>query len=219
MTTESDKTKQGRRFGCGQVLVIVLITVLVTAGLTFWWVKHNLYASSLEPVKLSTGEKQDLEEKVRRLEEGVTGRSDGGLEPEKYDGALASREIELSERELNYLIGKDDPKLAEQVAIDLSEDLVSLKLVIPMDPDFPVLGGRTLRLKAGLTVDFDKTPPEISLRGVSLGGISLPNKWLGDLKNQNLIREVESGDGLSEFLAGVETMKVSEGKITVRLKE
>ena len=39
-----------RAFGCGQVLLIMLATAVVTLGLTMWWVKRNLYAKVLEPV-------------------------------------------------------------------------------------------------------------------------------------------------------------------------
>lgn len=211
--SESKLTK--RRFGCLHVLLIVLVMMLITAGITFWWVKRHLYAQSLEPVKLSQMEKETLDDKVKQLEE----VADGKLTPEKFDEKEGKREIELSERELNYLIAKDDPATAEQIAVDLADGLVSLKMVMPVDEEAPILGGKKIRLKVGLNVDFDSDPPEISLRGVSLGGISLPNAWLGNLKNQNLIEKFEKGDGISEVLAGVESIKVMEGKVMIVLKE
>ncbi len=49
-TTTSEKKK----FGCLPILCIVLGAVLVTALLTTWWVKHNIYASFFTPTTLNT---------------------------------------------------------------------------------------------------------------------------------------------------------------------
>ena len=44
--------------------------------------------------------------------------------------------------------------LADKVAIDLSPGLVSARILIPIDSDVPVIGGKTLRLKTGLSYSF-----------------------------------------------------------------
>jgi hypothetical protein len=74
-------------------------------------------------------------------------------------------------------------------AIDLSENLVSIQLVVRMDEEIPILGGKTLRLNLGVILGFEKEKPVVALKGVSLGGIPLRDAWLGDLKNRNLVKE------------------------------
>ena len=85
-------------------------------------------------------------------------------------------EISLSEKELNALIAKDS-ETAKRVAIDLADDLVSVKLSVPVDEDFPILGGKTLRLFFGVTLSFKDDRPIVAVRGVSLGGVPLPSAW------------------------------------------
>ena len=54
----------------------------------------------------------------------------------------------------------------------------------------------------------------------SLGGVPLPNAWLGNLKHKNLIEEFGGDAGFWEVFAdGVENMQVKEGHILVKLKE
>ena len=44
--------------------------------------------------------------------------------------------------------------LARKLAIDLSENLASAKLLVPLDPDMPFFGGKTLKVSAGLELRF-----------------------------------------------------------------
>ena len=128
----------------------------------------------------------------------------GRLEPQKYTEEGASREVSFSERELNALLASNTD-MAQRLAIDLSDDLASARLLIPLDPDFPILGGKTLRVNAGLEVAFRGGRPVAILRGVSLMGVPLPNAWLGNLKNVDLISEFGSDPGIwQSFAAGIE---------------
>ena len=65
-----------------------------------------------------------------------------------------------------------DADLAEKLAIDFAEDLVSAKLLLPLEEDFPVLGGKTLRLNAGVGMAYHRDKPVIILKGISIMGIS-----------------------------------------------
>ncbi len=217
MSDESASTPPSRRrFGCFQIVLIMFVTMIATAAVTAWWVKRYIYADRLEPVALTPTEQETLEDKIALLEAATT----EGLDPEKFDGSR--RVIELTERELNHLIAKDDPEMAKTVAIDLSDDLVSLNLVVPVEEDAPLVGGKTLRLKVGLNVVYgDSLQPEISIQGVSLGGISLPNAWLGNLKNKNLVERLEGQDKefWDKLAEGVESVRVADGRIRFELRE
>lgn len=205
--------------------VIALAISALALLLVAVWVKRNLYASKYTPVHLVASEKAELEAKLSWLEgqphlpavkRPEPGRS---LEPEPYSEEGANREIFLTERELNALVA-NSPEVAEQVAIDLSDDRISVKLVIPVDDEFPVLGGKRLRFHMGLVVRQEKDRPYVALQGVSLGGIPLPNAWLGYLKNVNLVEEFGTGDGFWKiFAAGVRTVQVRRGQLRILLQE
>ena len=217
------------RVGLLQVLGIVGLVVVITALLTAWWVKHYLYASKFTPAVLTVKEQKALDSKLAKLE--ATANKDSvipkrkrqdrvaPLEPEAYSEEGAKREISLTEMELNALIA-NNPEVAQRVAIDLSENLISVKLVVPMDEEIPMLGGKTLRLNLGVILGYENGRPIVALKGVSLGGIPLPSAWLGNLKNRNLVKEFGAEGGFWKlFSDGVIDLKVQEGHILIKLKE
>lgn len=231
MTEQDSKTLPKKsRFGWRHVLGIAFIGIIVTALLSAWWVKQNIYASHFEPTRLSAKEQQVLDSKLAKLEESAVKEKPAikkakpyhqsvPLEPERYSEDDAKREISLSEKELNALIAKN-PETAKRVAIDLADDLVSVKLLLPVDEDFPILGGKTLRLFFGVTLSYKEDRPTVAIRGVSLGGVPLPSAWWGDIKNKNLVEEFGSEGGFWDlFSKGVEDIKIREGHLWIKLKE
>jgi hypothetical protein len=229
---ETTSPKPKRQFGCGQVIIIMLLTGLVSAGGMFWWAKRYFYAKELAPVALSTEETQQLDRKLQRLEKAAMGgdfpeapsegqvldNADQDPNAEAYSEVGANREIELSERELNALIAKNDPDAAKHFAVDLSKDLVSLKVIVPVDDDAPIVGGRTIRIKMGVGAKYDAGKLQLVLRGISLGGIPMPSAWLGDLKGKDFIQEFgENGGFWKQFSDGIEHLEVLNGRIKVKL--
>ena len=221
--TNSNQAESGSRVKRALLVAFVLLAaVLLLAGV---WGKRNLYASRFSPVVLGQKEREVLDAKLALLREKETvpapppARAGTPLSPEPYSEEGASREIRLTERELNGLVA-NSPDIAEQVAIDLSDDLVSVKLVLPVDDEVPVLGGKRLKLHMGLAVRYEGKNPTIALKGVSLGGIPLPNAWLGSLKNVNLVEEFGGGDGFWEvFTSGVRSIRVRRGEVRIVLNE
>ena len=62
--------------------------------------------------------------------------------------------------------------------------------------------------------------PVVMLRGVTVMGVPLPNAWLGGMKNIDVIRESGGDAGFwKAFADGVESLRVEDGCVTVRLKE
>jgi hypothetical protein len=231
MSEETPGKKKPVRLGCLQILGIMAAICVVVAILAGWWVKSNVYASPFSPTKLNEKELRALNAKLDRLERygqkdkripraGPTDKiRDGRLVPEPYSEEGATREIRITEKELNALIARDE-ETARRVAISLSGDMVSVKLLIPVDEDFPILGGKTLRLHFGITLGYEAGKPVVAIRGVSIGGIPIPNAWLGNIKNTNLVQEFGDQGGFWDiFSAGVEDMKVSDGSFYIKLKE
>ncbi|MBN2032835.1 MAG: arginine N-succinyltransferase [Deltaproteobacteria bacterium] len=219
-----------RRSGFLWVLGIMAVAFVVAGLLTAVWVKRYVYASKFTPTELTDKERKELDWKLAELEKTankdlVIRRKKGKderapLEPEAYSEKGAKREINLTEKELNALIA-NNPDVAQRVAIDLSEDLISVKLVVPMDEEIPILGGKTLRLNLGVILGYEEDEGAVvALKGVSLGGIPLPNAWLGNLKYRNLVREFGAEGGFWKlFSDGVEDLKVQEGHMVIKLKE
>lgn len=214
-----------------QILSIMATLFLMVGMLTGWWIKYNVYASPFSPTKLNEKEQRVLKVKLDRMglyiqkdRKSPRGKSaetirEARLVSEPYSEEAASHEIRITEKELNALIAKDE-ETARRVAIDLSDDMVSVKLLIPVDKDFPIFGGKTLRLNCGITLSYKAGKPVVAIRGVSVGGVPIPNAWLGNIKNTNLVREFGGQGGFWDiFSEGVEDIKISDGSFFIKLKE
>jgi len=220
----NDTSKKGIR-GI-HVFWIVIGTILLTAALTFWAARTYLYARDFKPVELNQKEQTVLHGKLRVLGyepevPRVSGKETDQqwLRSERYQEQIAPDILSFSERELNSLLTKN-PDLARRVAVDLSDDMVSARLLVPVDPDFPLLGGKTLRVSAGVEMAYQSGRPRIVLKGVSIMGVPIPNSWLGGLKNVDLIGEFGDDQGFwSASSKGAEDIKVQDGKLAVKLKQ
>lgn len=222
-----------RQTGQGQswlkVLGIVVVACAVATLVAVTAVYFYLFPGPFKPVTLSSGEEQILEQKLERLDsmqrtpslhkDRLQPDRSESLQPERYTEADANREIILTERELNALLAKNTD-LARKLAIDLSEDLASAKLLIPLDEELPILGGKTLKVTAGLEMSYRNQRPVVALRGVSLWGVPIPNAWLGNMKNVDLVQEFGDREGFwKSFADGIDEVKISDGQLRVRLKE
>jgi hypothetical protein len=214
-----------------QVLGLVVFAILLSAGLTYWWVRTYLYASDFKPVALSSAEQVALDGKLRQV--GLDPQAlmpgaerptdpvdkDGRLIPERYTEDAAKRNIRLNERELNAMVASD-ADFAKRFAIDLSDNLASAKVLIPVDPDMPIFGGKTLRVSTGLELNFQNDQPVVILRGVSIMGVPIPNAWLGNLKNVDLIKQFGTDPGFWQgFAAGIKSVAIKEDELRIELKE
>jgi hypothetical protein len=233
MQTDAIANEPGKRSSGLKIFLIVLVTIIVTAALTFWVVRTYIFPAEFKPVQLSASEEQVLTDKLERLDmmqsrrTSGTGRDKQGtkaspgdaLEPEAYSEAGASRSITLSERELNGLLAKNTD-MAKKMAIDLSENLMSAKLLIPVDEDFPIMGGQILKVRAGMELAYRDNRAIAILKGVSVMGVPIPNAWLGGMKNIDLIEYYGNEAGFwKAFADGVENIHIEDGNITMILKE
>jgi len=223
------------------VLLIVVVTILLTLLLAAFTARYLLFPERFEPVHLTAGEQQVLDDKLSALGVRPPGGTasdslpdrfapraeefdtDGRLRPETYREEAGPRILRFDERELNALIARD-PELARRLAIDLARDLISAKLLVPLPPDFPIMGGQTLRLSAGVEVREVDGPGgkrlAVIVTGVSLWGMPLPNAWIGGLKGVDLVDQFGDDPGFWQTLAdGVKSVQVEEGELVLRLAE
>ena len=228
MNSEQTDNVQSR-FSGKQVMLFVGLAVFATALVTAWWVNQYLYAATFEPTQLTANEQRTLGDKLAHL-----GQVDGSassvpkdesdfsadpLDPEPYSEEGASREIQLTEREVNSLIAKDQ-EVARHVAIDLAENLVSVKLIVPVDEEMPLVGGKTLKLNFGVELSYADGKPVVAMQGISLGGVPLPSAWWGDIKHLNLVEEFGGPGGFwDQFAKGVKDLSIQDGQLRITLKK
>lgn len=207
-------------------IAILVVVALLSAVGTALAIRYVFFPSEFTPVTLSPKEEKKLTQKINRLNAASPGQAPNGpareqnapLSPEPYTEDAGSRQIVFSQREFNALIAKNTD-LADKLAFDFSGDMASMKLLIPLDPEFPLLGGKTLKITAGVELGYANAKPVVKIRGMSIWGVPLPNAWMGNLKNVDLVREFGNEEGFwSTFAAGVEDFRVQDGQLLIRLK-
>lgn len=198
---------------------IIVITVTVTLVVGYWAATTWLFPTEFKPVVLNQKQQQTLDRKIRSLGGSSRSNREAAIEPEAYSELGAGREVEFSERELNALLAKNTD-LADKLAIDLSENLVSAKLLVDVDPDFPIFGGQTIKVTSGMELRVVDSRPSATLKGISVWGVPLPNAWLGNMKNVDLVREFGNAGGFWQAISeGVEKIEVRDGRLLIKLKE
>lgn len=194
---------------------IVLSCCLLTAVATVWWVKHNIYASPLHPVQLSQSEKTTLDAKLAKLE-----LSEEVVPPEapaKTDGD--PRTISISSKEINAFLANQG--IGEQVKLDVTRNRIAANFLLPIDKDAPLFAGTTLRIRLALNALMNENGKlVVKIDDVSLGGIPLPNAWLGDIKGLDLITSnIGEDPALERFAAGIKEFRLDNGQVHIVLNE
>jgi len=218
------KGSEQKKGGCLRTLGIMLITIIISVAATLFITSHYLFPKKFDPVELNQREESRLNKKLKQFglpsfSHSNTENSTSKLEPVPYSEVGAKREVSFTEKELNAMLAKNTD-LADKAVIDLADNLASVYVLMPLDPEFPVLGGKTLKLNAGAELAFANGKPIVKLKGVSLWGVPMPNAWLGNLKNVDLVKEFGGDEGFwKSFADGVEDIHVAEGRLVIKLKE
>lgn len=227
-----------RQYGASgiKLLLIILVTMLVTIGLTFFIIRTYIFPSPLTPVTLNAQEEQKLDQKLTQLgwqvepsrqvsqspnsrESSNRGHNNAELTPQAYREFDADRQVTFSEKEVNSMIGRN-PDFAQRVAIDFSDNLASATLLISIPKDFPLMAGEILRVNTGLDIHLDTNGrPVVALVGVSLMGVPIPNAWLGNMKNVNLVSEFGDRGFWNTFADGVENIQIRDGELSIKLRK
>ena len=178
-----------------------LVVLLLVLGGLWWWLNRPI-----QPVILTAQEKQVVEAKVEAIQKPA--------EPQYEKG---SREIVLTERELNGLLN-ENTTLGKSVSFELATNAVHARVETDLDPDLPVVGGKRLKARARFFVSEVPGETSLILDDVTVWGVSLPNDWLAGMKGRDLLGEVLGGGKRGKF-PGVEELKIEPGKLVIRLAE
>jgi len=118
------------------------------------------------------------------------------------------------------LSNSEQQTLEEKLDALTSETSASSASLSAVDPDFPFIGGKTLKVSGGTELSYRNDRPVIIMKGVSVWGVPVPNAWLGDLKNIDLVQEFGSSDGFWKSVAdGIEDIRIENGKLKIQLAE
>jgi len=212
-TTSESSTPASPRARSTKKVVLVTLTVLlgcagIAAATGALWVKHTFYPSPLQPVSLTTAEKAEFDHKLKTLND-----------PAAIPDDEADRTLLITEREVNAYLAQQ--QLGETVQVAFGDGNVSAALIIAVPHDSPMLPGQKVRVR--FTFGTSLTPEHklsLKLDDLSLGGISLPNSWIGDIKGVDLVAQnVETDPVLQKFLAGIQSLDIRNGTLRLVLNK
>lgn len=176
----------------GLILVVVITT---TALVTAWWIKRQIQAEPIPTTELTPQEQDALESKLQAFRE-------SGLEP-----------VVLTEKEINAMISQQ-PEFSGQADVTLKKDVINARYNYLFEEDVPFFGGKTLQIRANLKVVHKNDRLTVQIKKVYLGPISIPNAWMGGLKNIDLVEEFMAEDpGFKQFVEGIEHLSIEDGRL------
>ncbi|MBL9146740.1 MAG: hypothetical protein JNM99_23865 [Verrucomicrobiaceae bacterium] len=193
---------------------IVFGTATLTIAGTAWWVKRNIYASPFTPVALSATEQSALDQKLAVL------KQSGAAEAAPVDPEVAKRTLTITDREINAFL--EQQGLGEQVKVSLHHGGGTATFLLPMSSDGVPNSGPTLRISVSLGAKMDENKKfALSISDVSVGGVPLPNAWLGNMKGLNMLADAPISDdpALKAFAAGIRDFSIRSGQLSVVLNE
>ena len=189
------------------VLAAFLILTGIGAASATYWYHKNIDASNFKPVSLTAKEQTVFEEKVSVL----------SGSPQVSD---PSKTIILNEKEVNAFLAQQG--WGEKLKVHIGKDKISAAVLAPMDEEVPLLGGRTLRVNVAFhAIPSANKKISFSLADVNVGGISLPNAWLGNLKGIDLLNQLhdDSSPLVSTISAGIQELQLQQGELRILLND
>ena len=184
----------------------------LTAASAAFWYHYNFNASPFKPVALTAAEQQTLDAKMMLL----------GGKVQELEPIDPAKTIVLNEREINAWL--EQQGLGETVKFSIRNGGIAATILAPVEEEVPLLGGHTVRLKVAFNTKLDENRRfALSLADVNVGGISLPNAWLGNLKGLNLL--AQNGEAgvdspvLEGFAAGIKDFQVRSGELRIILND
>jgi len=109
--------------------------------------------------------------------------------------------------------------LANKLAIDLSENLASVKFLMPLYKSFPGRGGKTRKITAGVELLNRNKKPIVIVKGISVWGIPITGAYVVCIKNIDLINEFGESGFWKSFADGLDDLSVPDGEIHIKLRK
>ena len=187
------------------------LTVLVTVAITVtacWFLFRGI-----QPTNLTEKERHALETKLSALSAPAL-QTPVEASPSTYNPG--GKFVKLTARELNGLLN-EHTDLGQSLKFEFAENALHARLNSRLPDDSPILAGKKIRGKARFVISDEDSQPSLILDDVTIWGISLPNNWLGGLKNQDLLSMIFPENGTS--LVGVKRWEVTSEGLLLELDE
>lgn len=200
-------------------LVITLCVLLGLAGVAaaaagIWW-KSNFDPAPFKPVALTTQEQAAFDQKLAAF----TGNAPAAPVPAPVTD-LEKRTLVITEKEVNAWLAKNE--LGENVQVRFKNGKITGAIILELPEDFPVLAGQKIKASLALVAHLNDASRDLALLvdDVTVGGMPLPNAWVGDIKGLNLVDESAHKDpAMEKFLKGIRQFEIQDGLAVVKLNE
>lgn len=196
-------------------LVITLCVLLGLAGIAtaaagIWW-KTNFDPAPFTPVALTTQEQAAFEQKLAAF----------SGEPAAVPVTdLDKRTLVVTEKEVNAWLAKND--LGENVQVRFKNGKITGSIILELPQDFPMLAGQKIKAGLALVAHLNESGRSLALLvdDITVGGMPLPNAWVGEMKGKNLVDESARVDpAMEQFFKGIRQFEIQDGLAVVKLNE
>lgn len=202
-------------------MIALLLVIVATVAITIWWLGRPI-----KPVVLSAAEKTVVEEKLQHLggapddKPRAVAAPDDGPKPEPDRIYLpGSRELRLTERELNGLLN-ENTDLGKSVRLEFGRDAINAYVATPIPEDVPLVGGKMFRARGRFRLSVGNGgAPYAILEDVTVFGLSLPKEWLGGIKGENLIGQAVGERNGRPIFKGIKSLRVEPGVLVLEVDE
>jgi hypothetical protein len=194
-------------------LVITLGVLLGLAGVAaasagIWW-KTNFDPAPFKPVALTSQEEVAFEQKLAVFSGNAAPVTD-----------LEKRTLVITEKEVNAWLAKND--LGENVQVRFKDGKITGAIILELPADFPMLAEQKIKASLAFVAHLNDASRDLALQvdDVTVGGMPLPNAWVGDIKGMNLVDESARVDpAMEKFLKGIRQFEIRDGLAVVKLNE
>jgi len=194
-------------------LVITLCVLLGLAGIAtaaagIWW-KTIFDPAPFKPVALTSQEQAAFEQKLAVFSGNAAPVTD-----------LEKRTLVITEKEVNAWLAKND--LGENVQVRFKDGKITGAIILELPADFPMLAGQKIKASLAFVAHLNDASRDLALQvdDVTVGGMPLPNAWVGDLKGMKLVDESARLDpAMEKFLKGIRQFEIRDGLAVVKLNE
>jgi len=211
-------------------LAILFVLCVATIGFLWWWTTRPIKATVL-----SQPEEQQVELKMARLSgdappeiqpnPDTPNDPNSPSDPEQSQAERSeptyekgSKTLVFTERELNGLLNKNT-QLGESLKFSLGTDAINARIHTTIPEDFFIGAGQPMNGRTRIIAKMVDNVPQLILEDVTLWGLSLPNAWLADLKNKNLLEIIHPDLKSNPSATGIEDIKIEPGKLIIQFAE
>jgi hypothetical protein len=201
-------------YGCITLIVLAVLALIAVGVMSFIAYRFlqtqvDLYTSTtrvpVPEVKMTEDQQKSLDERWAAF----TKAADAG-EP---------AEIVLTADEINALIS-ENPEFKGKFYLTLKDDEATGQLSLPLE-GMPMMSGRFLNAKAGLTVSLKDGYLDVRLKSIDVNGKTMPPDIAKQVAQENIAKNAMTDPKAHEKISKFKSLQIKDGKVYIqaRVKE